>query len=160
MNKKFLVFILVIGLIYLLPNTKAQETQDVTIKATVDKKTLAQDEELNLKVEISANTKQTPTVELPSLEDFYVLSSMQSQNYSFSRDNKAQIKILLQYILMPNKQGKLTIGPFVVKYKLKTYKSEPIDIEVGPPKKPLPKEPEEKPGEKEEQVPSEEGVTL
>jgi len=159
MKKKFLIFILAVSFVCLCPIVKAQDQPEIAVKATADKKSLAQDEELNLKVEISATTNQAPTVELPSLADFYVLSSLQSQNYSLSRDNKAQLKVILEYILMPTKQGKLTIDPFVVKYKLKTYKSEPIKIQVGSPKKPLPEKPKEEP-EEQEQAPSEEGVIL
>ena len=157
---KITLFVAIILSLCLVSNNSCLlASEDITVNATVDKKTLAQDEELNLKVEISASTKQAPTVELPSLEDFYVLSSLQSQNYSVSRDNKVQLKVVLQYILMPNKQGKLTIGPFTVKNKLKTYKSEPIEIQVGSPKKPLPEKPKEEP-EEQEQAPSEEGVIL
>ena len=159
MVKKIFIIIIILSLGLVIGKAGAETSSEITVKATADKKSLAQDEELNLKVEISATTNQAPTVELPSLADFYVLSSFQSQNYSLSRDNRAQLKVILEYILMPAKQGKLAIGPFVVKYKLKTYKSEPMEIEVGPSKNPLPEKPKEKP-EGQEETPGKEGVTL
>ncbi|MFH1202146.1 MAG: BatD family protein [Candidatus Omnitrophota bacterium] len=156
MSKKTFIFILVFGLSSLTPLLCAQDKNEITVTAKVDKNTIAQDEKLKLTVEISGNTQQPPQVELPSLEDFAILASSQSENLTLSKDNKSESKISLQYILMPKKQGTLTIGSFAAKDKINSYKSDPLSIEVKPPKSPIPQEPEEG----QEEGPEEEGVTL
>ena len=117
---------------------------DIQIKASVDKQSLKQDDTLTLNVDIAGDISSTPKVSLPDLSnDFDILSTSQSQNISLM-DNEAKLVVELKYVLLPKRQGKITIGSIEADYKDEVYKSDPIEIEVLAPAKPIvPKTPQE-----------------
>ncbi|MDP2940388.1 MAG: BatD family protein [Candidatus Omnitrophota bacterium] len=122
--------------------------EDLVIKSYADKDKLSQNDTLTLKIEVTGFLKWSPEIELPDLKnDFEVISSLQSQSISIAGKEKKQTAVF-EYILLPKKSGKITIGEVEMKYSGKTYKTMPIDIEVTPSEikpKPLAPEQEENP---------------
>lgn len=119
-------------------------SDDIQIKAFVDKNSLKQDDTLILSVDITGDISSTPKINLPDLnEGFDILSTSQSQNISLmGKESKLVVKF--KYVLLPKRQGKITIDSIEADYKDEVYKTDPIEIEVLAPAKPIvPKTPEE-----------------
>lgn len=138
--------------------TLQAEEAPIAIKATVDKKEVAQDEYFNYRIVISSSASiVNPKIKLPHLEkDFVILSSSRSQNIAIS-GGKTRIQIVLDYFLNPKKEGEVTIGTAEVSYRGKNYTSESITIKAGPAKNPAPKIPQE---EEPQESATQEKITL
>lgn len=107
---------------------------DISVSSLVDKTELYENESLTLEVNIDFKGKNNPTINPPGLEDFRVVATSQSQN--ITREEKDVVyKIKLVYLLLPKKTGNLTIGPFSVQTPEKTYKTDPITVEIKPAEK-------------------------
>jgi hypothetical protein len=108
--------------------------QDLSFEASVDRTTVGLGETFTLNVTVSGeNIGPIPQPELPSLPDFNVLGQSQSQATNISWVNgktSRQSTINFIYSLAPQKIGKSTIGPCRLKYKDKTYETQPIEIEA------------------------------
>jgi len=103
--------------------------EELSIKGKVDKDHLTTDEALTFTVTISGESRQAPGAKLPSLEEFDVLSRANSFSFSTAA-GKATFANSMSLFLRPKKAGALTIGPVVVNYNGKEYKTEPIKVEV------------------------------
>jgi len=113
--------------------------QELSISSKVDKERLTQDEYLTLTITISGKMRSAPDIELPDLKEFEVLSKSTSRNISI-KGKKASYSKSFSFILKPKSHGALTIGPARIRYKGKTYETQPIVVEVIP-GKPMPAEP-------------------
>lgn len=117
--------------------------QELSISSKVDKERLAQSECLDLTITISGKMRGAPNIELPDLKEFEVLSKSSSQNISIER-KKTSYSASFSFILKPKSCGALTIDPARIRYKGKTYQTQPIVVEVIPgeptPEKPSPPE--------------------
>lgn len=115
-----------------------------SIKAEVDKTSLAIGETLNYKITINYMGKEQANPQIPKFEGFNVISSMQSSNMSFVKNN-IQGNIVYIFILAPLDIGKFKIEPSVIKIGNKTYFTDTFEIEVTPgkarPKTPLEQRP-------------------
>ena len=106
-----------------------------SIKAEVDKTTLTSDETLTYKITISSSEKNIPAPDLPKLENFEIVSQLQSSSMSVAGGG-IETKLSYVFILAPLEAGKFKIEPSVIDIKGKTYTSESFDIEVKPGKSP------------------------
>jgi hypothetical protein len=108
--------------------------QELNFEASVDRTTVGLGETFLLNVTVGGeNIGSIPQPELPSLPDFNVLGQSQSQstNISFINGKMTTLStITFIYTINPQKLGKTTIGPCRLKYKDKTYETQPIEIEV------------------------------
>jgi hypothetical protein len=98
----------------------------VSVDATVDRTTVAPGESIQLQVTVSGGSGD---VDLSNLDDFKVLSrgsgsSVQIVNGHMSRETT------YTYMLMPRRQGRLTVPALAVDVDGRIYHSEPIAITV------------------------------
>jgi len=104
-------------------------------------------ESFTLEVTVSGDIASVPKPTLPPLDDFDVQSTGQAQNFSFI-NGKVSSSITYTYSIYPKKLGTFTIGSFKLQHKGKTYKTQPIKIEVikaSTPVSPAPKLPKKTP---------------
>ena len=99
---------------------------EVSVRATVDRTTLAPGESVQLRVTVSGGSGD---VDLSGLNDFKVLSqgtssSVQIINGHMSRETSHN------YMLMARHQGRLTIPALAVEVDDRIYHTAPIDITV------------------------------
>lgn len=115
---------------------------DISIKAEVDKTSITTDDAVTYKVTVTSDEKNLSAPELPTLDDFQVVSSARSSTVSFIKNSP---KALLAYVLvlLPRKAGKLIIGPSIVKVNSKAYATDAFTIEVAPGKMKAQVSPEE-----------------
>ena len=117
----------------------------VSIKSSVDKQKISQDEVVIFKVDIAGELSAQPEIKLLDLKkDFEVVSSEQSQSFSIAK-GKVSREASFIYVLSAKATGKFTIGEVEVKIGKESFKTAAIDIEVTPAKNPRPKSPEQKP---------------
>ena len=103
-----------------------------TFKAEVDKTKMAFEDVLNLSFVISGDNIVTELKpDLPDVEDDFDILRGPNRSSSISIINgNYTSSTSYQYILSPKKTGTFEIGAATVKFDGKTYKTEPIKIEV------------------------------
>lgn len=106
-----------------------------SIKAEVDKTSLAKDEVLTYKLIITSLENNIPTPQLPKFTGFKVISSAQSSSLTLTKGNVKTIVVYV-FVLIPTDVGKLKIEPSSIKIKNETFSTEPFEIEAkqGKPK--------------------------
>ncbi len=101
----------------------------ITIKASVDKQTVALGDPINLKVNITGQGGSLPDPTMPDLSAFELYSSGRSQNISIV--NGAFTSSLdVSYILVPKKIGDFMIGPITIRDNTGLAATDPIKIHV------------------------------
>ncbi|MGB8656347.1 MAG: BatD family protein [Candidatus Zixiibacteriota bacterium] len=103
--------------------------QNISFNASVDRTEVGLDDQIMLSVSVSGNVKSIPQPELPTLESFTVYSSGRSQSFSYTNGSISS-SVIFNYVLVPKKTGKFTIGPARIELDGKTYQTNPIDINV------------------------------
>lgn len=102
---------------------------ETSIKAEVNKDKITTDEAATYKLTVtSSETKISPPV-LPKFEGFAIFSNVQSSSITLS-EGKAKTQIVYASVLIPQKTGKLKIGPASIKINNQTYASNALEIEV------------------------------
>ncbi len=115
---------------------------DFEISSSVDKKQIKLGDSITLTVEVRGNAplEALQDIDLGSLKDCRVYKSSSSQQ-SIPMDGGFEYEKRFEYIIIPEKQGKLTIPSLYINYfspseeKYKTKQSRPIEIEVLPGRK-------------------------
>lgn len=121
MSMKKHIVILMAGLLLIPVSSYA-----VSVRATVDRNRITQEDILNLKVSVTDSEAQVDT---SAIKDFRILS--QSSGTSFQWINgKTLRENTYSYSLSPLRQGQLTIPALTVKDNGKTYATQPITILV------------------------------
>ncbi|MBN2105552.1 protein BatD [bacterium] len=104
---------------------------DLSVKAYVDKTVISQHQQFTLTVELSgqgANKAGNP--QLPEMDAFAsFLGSGSSQNIQFI-NGKMSVSKVLNFHFQATVAGKHQIGPVIVQYNEKQYRTDPIDIEI------------------------------
>src|SRR3989339_382677 len=101
----------------------------LTISASIDKKTVQLDDSLTLSVTIAGTSSDVPDPQLPSLPNFNVYSSGRSQNISFV-NGKISSSVTYNFMLTPRFVGKALIGPVSVTYNGQKYETGSAEITV------------------------------
>ena len=115
-------------LLFFIINTLA--AQDYSIRASVNKNTVALDERFEYKVEINGQSTSLPDPELPDLTNFALLSGPNtSTSIQFINGAMSSSKSY-SYILMPRNLGKYIIPKIEMEIDGKNYESNSITIEV------------------------------
>ncbi len=104
--------------------------QNISFDASVDRTEVSVGEQITLTVSVSGDVKSIPQPELPSLDEFSVHSAGRSQNFTYV-NGRLSASVTFNYVLVPRKTGKLTIGPARIKLDGKTYQTAPIQITVA-----------------------------
>ena len=103
--------------------------QNISFNASVDKTQVGSDEQITLTISVSGDVKSIPQPELPPLDDFTVYSAGRSHNFSYT-NGRLSSSMTFNYVLLPRKPGKFTIGPARIELGGKTYQTTPIEITV------------------------------
>ncbi|MBD3169138.1 MAG: hypothetical protein GF307_06615 [candidate division Zixibacteria bacterium] len=103
--------------------------QDVDIRATVDKTEVGLDEQINLSLSITADSRAIPDPKVPEIRGFEIYSSGSSQSFNFI-NGQVSSSVTHNYVLIPTRPGKYTIPPFTVRVKAKEYQSRAINVTV------------------------------
>jgi len=101
----------------------------ISFNASCDKSQVPINESFTLEVTVSGDIASVPKPTLPPLNDFEIYSTGQTQNISII-NGRVSSSITFTYTLYPKRLGTFTIGPCELHYKGKTYKTQPIKIEV------------------------------
>ena len=125
-----LSLILAISMSLILFLSQAPLAKDVSFGAVVDRTEVGLDDQITLTISVSGQVKSIPQPELPSLEGFTVHSAGRSQNFTYS-GGKIASSVTFNYILVPRKAGKFTIGSAEIVLDGKTYKTDPINVTVS-----------------------------
>lgn len=120
------IFWLCLGLA-LLP-AMVQAGDDVSVDAHVDRTTLTPDESLQLTVTIHNGRGN---VALDDLDDFKVLPRGTSSRMQFTNGNSSSEEAHT-YLLIPRRQGTLTIPALTVRADGRQYQTQPITVTVSP----------------------------
>jgi len=104
--------------------------QSISFDASVDRTEVSVGEQITLTVSVSGDVKSIPQPDLPPLDEFSVYSAGRSQNFTYV-NGRLSASVTFNYVLVPNKAGKLTIGPASIKVEGKTYQTSPIQITVA-----------------------------
>ncbi len=128
--KKFSVVALIAFFVLLAGiNPALLNADQVTVAATVDKKTVSQDEEVSLNIKISGVSGNIPAPRLPSFQAFDSFYSGRASHFTFI-NGKSESLVSFNYVLVPKSTGAFQIQPIEVVVDGKIYKTEPIQIEV------------------------------
>ncbi|MBI4375604.1 MAG: protein BatD [Elusimicrobia bacterium] len=99
------------------------------IRADVDKTEVAVNDQLVLEVTVNGPEANLPEPRMPNLPNFSVYSSGRNQSLSIV-NGKVSSSIVHTYVLAPRFVGQGSIGPIEVQYQGKTFRTEPIQIQV------------------------------
>lgn len=114
-----------------LPCAAAFAQQSVSISAEVDKTTVSLNDSLSLTVTVSGSGADMPEPQLPSLPNFNVYSSGQSNNISIV-NGRVSSSLVYSFSLTPRFVGKATIKPITLRAGGQVYQTEPIDVTIVP----------------------------
>jgi hypothetical protein len=104
--------------------------QNISFDASVDRTEVSVGEQVTLTVSVSGDVKSIPQPDLPPLDEFSVHSAGRSQNFTYV-NGRLSASITFNYVLVPRKTGKLTIGPARIELDGKNYQTAPIQISVA-----------------------------
>jgi hypothetical protein len=131
-HKAALSFILVLCALWV--TVVGTQGEELTFTASVDRTRVGLDDSLTFTVSVSGKDMGgISEPQLPSLEQFEIVGTNSSSSSQFSIVNgKMTSSKTIDYIysLRPLDVGKTTIGAATLKFKGKTYQTEPIDIQV------------------------------
>ncbi len=124
------LFIAAFSLILLL-NAMPLFADGIAISASVDKNSISLDDQIVLELTVSGNMANLPNPTIPDMGNFTVYSSGRSQSMSIMNGQMSS-SIIYRYTLAPKNTGKYTIQPITLEKDGKTYRTEPIQVEVLP----------------------------
>jgi len=110
----------------------AQAFAQISVKTYTDKDSVSVNDNLTLSVEIQGAANSLPRPHMPSMPNFNVYSSGQSQQISFVNGHVSSMQVYT-YMLTPRFVGTAEIGPVTVNFEGKEYSSQPLSITVTPP---------------------------
>ena len=99
------------------------------VKAALDRPEVALGEPFNFQVVISGVLKESPQVDVSSLQGFGVLATRQSRQIRVQGGQTVQ-SVALIYTLVGEKTGTYALGPVKVTHEGKTYETEPVKVKV------------------------------
>lgn len=102
--------------------------QDIDFRASVDKNRITLDDQVELTLTVSGS-QDVGAPQLPQMDGFQIISTGSSSQFSFI-NGKMSVSKSFTYILMPLKEGRLTIPPATIEVGGRTLKTESIEIEV------------------------------
>ena len=106
--------VLAAGFFFFLLFFQLSSAQNISFNASVDRTEVSVGEQITLTVSVSGDVKSIPQPDLPVLDEFSVYSA-----------------VTFNYVLVPRKAGKLTIGPASIKLDGKIHQTSPIQIAVA-----------------------------
>jgi hypothetical protein len=115
-------------ILFLLALAIQSSGQEIVFRATTNKDKLAVGDYLTLSFELNASGNSFSP---PSLsENFRVLSGPNKSSQMSFVNGKVSSTLTYSYVISPLNQGNYTIGPASIRFENKTYKSQPLNIQV------------------------------
>ena len=105
--------------------------EEISVSAQVDKAEVKEGEPLVFQINIAGPIRQTPKVQMNSIEGFAVVSTGQSQQIQM-RGGEIHQTLILVYTLVPTEAGDRTLGPVKVEVQGNSYETQPIQVKVLP----------------------------
>lgn len=128
--------------------------QKLHILPEVSKQEVKVGERFKYQIQLQGNFKRSPSLIVPQLANFRIISRNQIYNYQIQA-GKVQANLTYQFYLIALEEGEFEIKGFRLKFGLEEYEVEPLKIKVQGVKE-LPRK-EEKPQEFE---PEKEGIWI
>jgi hypothetical protein len=127
------IFILILGFFIFAGffGKDSNETKDTglhSVKIEVSKNKIETGEIFAYSITIEGEFKN-PKVEIPNLDNFRIISTKKTKNFSYQK-NKVKAILNITYFLLCPQPGSFTIKPVKVTEKNKTYESNSVDIIV------------------------------
>ncbi len=105
--------------------------QNVSFTASVDKNTVAVDEQFTLELTLNGGGMGGGSIpQLPDLGKFMVLSGPNQSSSVQIVNGSVSSSVTYSYVLQPREAGKLTLGAATIERGGKRYSSQPIEITV------------------------------
>jgi len=120
----------IIATLFILFSFLSYATAELKVSAAVDKTSVDVGEEILLTIDISGESVNIPSIEVPPIANFSIYSSGRSQSMSFV-NGQVSNSISFRYVLIANAQGKFIIPALNLKYDGKTYSTQDIEISVS-----------------------------
>ncbi|MBU0630322.1 MAG: BatD family protein [Candidatus Margulisbacteria bacterium] len=105
--------------------------EEVSIKGTVDKTTVALDDTVSYTVTISGGGEDVPPPSQPKFVNLAPVSNYRTSNISII-NGQANVSSSMTYALKPQAVGAASIGSAQLSYNGRTYWSDPIEVKVTP----------------------------
>lgn len=125
---RLVVPILVVAL-SILPCYAASKSDDVKVKVSLSKTTVAIDDPVQLEVRVEGASQDLPDPKLPTLPTFEVYSQGRSSSYNWT-NGVVSSSVISRYLLIPQKVGTYPIDQISVVVGNKRYKGNPVEITV------------------------------
>jgi len=110
------------------------EGSEVSVRAAVAQRTVTVGAEINLSVIVTGSgLRSLPDPELPTIEHAAVYPAGRSTSSSFSLVNgrlSSTNSVTHNYVLVPEKEGELVIGPITVTHRGETQRTAPLTVAV------------------------------
>ncbi|MDF1514521.1 MAG: BatD family protein, partial [Anaerolineae bacterium] len=118
-----------VAVLMLIPVSPLGAQSDISFTAVVDKTKLDVDDVLNLELTLTGAVHNADQPEMPQLEDFYVISSSNSSQFSII-NNQISSRVIYSYQLRPVRTGTLTIPPVSIQVGRESYTTQAVTVEV------------------------------
>jgi len=129
MKKSFRYLGLLLGVVVLLGWEATTHAQEIKVTTSVDKNIIKMDEKLKLTLTIHG-TQEAPQPSFPAIDGFNLLYGPQILAQTQIVNGNVTVSKGFTYVLQPTSKGTFTIGPSKLKYKGRTYSSDPIQVKV------------------------------
>lgn len=122
---------LILGLLCVISMHFAQAiiAEEPSVSANVDKQTANQDEEIALTIKVSDVKGNIAAPKLPNFSGFDTFYAGRSSHFAFI-NGRSSSTVEFSYILVPKAAGVFTLDPIDLNVNGKTYRTDPIQIEV------------------------------
>ena len=130
-----IIIVMTVALLVLTRGSSRVVFAQSPISAQVDRSSLATNEQLTLRITVTADDFDIPSPDLSDLRDFVVVSSSTSTQVSII-NGRMTSQGVFSYRLQPLRGGNLLIPPISAVINGQTYQTEPIRIQVSASGKP------------------------
>lgn len=102
--------------------------ENINVYATVDRKSVSVGDAITLTIYVQG-TQSVNTPQLPDIDGFQERYMGASRQISIV-NNQSSVSIIHRYMLLAEKTGNFTIPSVTVEYEGKTYRTEPVSVQV------------------------------
>ena len=128
----FVALLSAVAVSFLLPalgSLGSVQAQGLKVYTEVDRSKLTMEDQLVVRVVIEGKARSIAQPERPPLDAFESFYRGSSQNMSIV-NGQVSSSTTFTFVLLPKREGTLTIGSFSIKHGGKTYRTEPVQVRV------------------------------
>jgi hypothetical protein len=123
-----LIGLALVAMVLISPSVQAQD--DINISVSLDRESIAADEQAILQIEISGPIQDLPNPTMPTLDKFEVYSQGRSSNISIV-NGQVSSSVVYRYILIPQAAGTYSISGISIVHNGKTYSGNAVTLTVS-----------------------------